>query len=85
MLFWARVTYSITRLSHHSAIHGLSAQPRGRGGCETSTGVIGAATRRKGVRGVRWSNVVIALIRGWIWKDLTLFPSGSSVRMGVSS
>jgi hypothetical protein len=54
-------------------------------GCETATGVMEAATRRKGVRGIRWDNVVITLIRGWIWTDLTLFPSGSSIRMAVSS
>ena len=61
------------------------ADSRGSGGCETATGVMGAKTRRKGVRGIRWDNVVITLIRGWIWRDLTLFPSGSSIRMDVSS
>eukprot|EP00966_Prymnesium_polylepis_P029557 686678-Prymnesium_polylepis.1 len=60
-------------------------KPRGSGGCETATGVMEAATRRKGVCGLRWVNVVITLIRGWIWTDFTLFPSGSSIRMGVSS
>eukprot|EP00966_Prymnesium_polylepis_P231644 5359308-Prymnesium_polylepis.1 len=48
--------------------------PRGSSGRETATGVMDAATRRKIVCGLRWVNVVITLIRGWICTDLTLFP-----------
>ena len=59
--------------------------PRVSGEHETATGVMDPRHAKKGVHGLRWINMVITLIRGWIWRDLTLFPSGSSNRMGVSS
>eukprot|EP00966_Prymnesium_polylepis_P317344 7331639-Prymnesium_polylepis.1 len=44
---------------------GRTSASRGSGGCETATGVMGVPRRAEtGVRGVRWSNVVITLIRG---------------------
>ena len=58
---------------------------RGRGGGDSSKVVMDPRTRENEARGLRWINMVITLIRGWIWTDLTMFPSGSSVRMGVSS
>ena len=60
-------------------------RPRGSGEHETATGVMDPRTRENEARGLRWINMVITLIRGWIWTDLTMFPSGSSVRMGVPS
>ena len=55
--------------------------PRGSGEHETATGVMDPRTRENEARGIRWDNMVITLIRGWIWTDLTMFPSGSSIRM----
>ena len=59
------------------SVHGLV--PRGGGEGETATGVMDPRTRENEARGIRWDNMVITLIRGWIWTDLTMFPSGSSI------
>ena len=62
----------------------LAWRPRGGDEGETATGVMDPRTREKGCVGLRWINMVITLIRGRIWRDLTMFPSGSSIKMGVS-
>ena len=50
----------------------IAASP-GSGEGETATGVMDPRTREKGSRGLRLINMVITLIRGWIWRDLTMF------------
>ena len=59
--------------------------PRGVDGGETATGVIFPERSEKVHVGLRWVNMVITLIRGCQSTDLTMFPSGSSIRSGVSS
>ena len=63
----------------------IDAHPRGGGEGETATGVMDPCTHENEARALRCINMVIQLIQGWIWTDLTMFPSGSSVSKGVSS
>eukprot|EP00966_Prymnesium_polylepis_P260886 6026276-Prymnesium_polylepis.1 len=58
---------------------------RGSGEGETVIGVMDPRARGNGAPWLRLVNMMTTLIRGWIWTDLTMFPSGSSIRMGVSS